>query len=248
MMTSYYKNGLTEAPVWGSNRTMVLVLKNEDRPAVALEWVKPPRQVRSQQTLERLLDAAEELILEKGPEGASVSGVAKRAKSSVGAFYARFEDKDALLRSVYDRFLDQATATVDNTLHIDRWQGQTLESGMRAVLHFLFVVTNERSSLLSGLVQHAQKDLGLTQKIDDLVKHIAERLAEVLMERGDVARGAEARVCVMGLAGLALGVVQGRAMRHPDAPPAVPDAVAAEQLTQMCLAYLAGVAEPAGRK
>ena len=220
---------------------MVLVLKNEDRPAVELRWVNPPRQIRSQQTLERLLDAAEQLILEKGPEGASVSGVAKRAKSSVGAFYARFDDKDSLLRSVYERFLDQANATIDHALRPENWAGQDLEVVLGTAMRFLMQITDEKRHLLGGLVLHAHRDDGLAVKIDGLIQHLANSMAELLVDRGDVEKSAEARVCVMGMAGLALSVVQGTALRNPNVPPPMPREVMAEQLKTMCMAYLAGI-------
>ena len=69
-----------------------------------LEWVRRPMQERSQRTLERILSAAETLILEVGFEGATVAEIVRRADSSVGAFYTRFKDKDALLRCLIDRF------------------------------------------------------------------------------------------------------------------------------------------------
>ena len=47
-----------------------------------LQWVRPPQQARSQETLERLLDAAETLIAEKGFEDTPVAEVASRAGSS----------------------------------------------------------------------------------------------------------------------------------------------------------------------
>ena len=54
----------------------------------------PPKQARSQRTLERILQAAEELVLEKGLASVSVPDIVARANSSVGGFYARFEDKN----------------------------------------------------------------------------------------------------------------------------------------------------------
>ena len=63
-----------------------------------------PKQPRSERTQERLLRAAEKLILEKGLADASVPEIARRAGSSVGGFYARFPDKDALLRALEERF------------------------------------------------------------------------------------------------------------------------------------------------
>lgn len=63
-----------------------------------------PRQRRSQESLERLIDAAEELIAADGLENVTVAGVVNKAGLSVGAFYARFPDKKALLYAVQDHF------------------------------------------------------------------------------------------------------------------------------------------------
>ena len=66
-----------------------------------LRWVKPPRQARSQHTLDRLLDAAEALVHEKGGfDDVPIAEIVRRAESSVGSFYSRFPDKDALLQAM----------------------------------------------------------------------------------------------------------------------------------------------------
>ncbi|MBN1632000.1 MAG: TetR/AcrR family transcriptional regulator [Thermoleophilia bacterium] len=64
----------------------------------------PPRQKRSKQSLERLLDAAERQMTAVGIESFTVADVVRQADLSVGAFYARFPDKKALLHAVQDRF------------------------------------------------------------------------------------------------------------------------------------------------
>ena len=71
-----------------------------------LEWVTPPQQVRTHATLGKLLDAAESLLDEKSWSEISVAEIAAKADSSVGAFYRRFSDKDALLHSIHERFVE----------------------------------------------------------------------------------------------------------------------------------------------
>ena len=60
----------------------------------ALRSVAAPKQARSQQTLLRILDAAEALIQEKGLADASIPEIVRRAGSSVGGFYSRFRDNE----------------------------------------------------------------------------------------------------------------------------------------------------------
>jgi AcrR family transcriptional regulator len=63
--------------------------------------VRPPKQKRSQQSLERVLEASMRLLEEKGFEGFTIQDVSQRADVSVGAIYARFGNKETLLRAVH---------------------------------------------------------------------------------------------------------------------------------------------------
>ena len=58
---------------------------------------RPPKQDRSRKTLQRIARAALELIAQNGVEATTVGAIARRAGSSVGSFYARFEGKSDLL-------------------------------------------------------------------------------------------------------------------------------------------------------
>ena len=66
-----------------------------------------PQQKRSKESLERLLDAAEEQIRAEGIGSLTIANVVGRAGLSVGAFYARFPDRNALLHAVQSRFHDR---------------------------------------------------------------------------------------------------------------------------------------------
>ena len=65
--------------------------------------LKPPQQARSRRTLDRIERAAIGLISEGGLDAAGVQRIAKRAKSSVGAFYSRFDGKEALILHLHHR-------------------------------------------------------------------------------------------------------------------------------------------------
>jgi len=69
-------------------------------------WTKNPKQSRSEESLEKILDAALEQLLECGAEGLSVAGVADRAGYTVGALYRRFADKKSLLHALHERFAE----------------------------------------------------------------------------------------------------------------------------------------------
>ena len=150
-----------------------------------LHWIRPPQQARSQRTLERILDAAETLVSEKGFEGTSVAEVASCAGSSVGAFYSRFRDKDGLLFALHDRFLEQATATADDALDPQRWAGQDTSAILEVVVRFLVAIYRERSGLLRAFVLRNQRDSGFRERQGRLTHHVSTKLAALLLERRD---------------------------------------------------------------
>ena len=84
--------------------------------APTLQWIRPPRQARTQETLERLLDAAEALLAEKRFEDVHITEIASRADTSVAAFYRRFNDKEGLLHALHERLCEEAFATADDAL------------------------------------------------------------------------------------------------------------------------------------
>lgn len=67
---------------------------------------------RRAETRGRLLDAAADLFIERGVEGASIDAIADRADRTSGAVYAHFGGKDGLLFALLDGWVDDASAVI----------------------------------------------------------------------------------------------------------------------------------------
>ena len=106
--------------------------RKNTRPAPPLRSVTAPKQARSAATLQRLLDAAEDLIAEKGLRDVSIPDIVARAGSSVGGFYARFKDKDELLRALEERFLGEMREILDELAALAEDAQQGLDAGARS--------------------------------------------------------------------------------------------------------------------
>src|ERR1700761_1861853 len=65
-----------------------------------------PRTARGRATRARIVDAASELIGERGVAGTSLDGVRERAEVSKSQLYLYFADRDALLRGVAEATCD----------------------------------------------------------------------------------------------------------------------------------------------
>lgn len=78
--------------------------------------IHPPQQRRSQETLARIKAAAEELMEEIPFEKITVQKIVKKAKTTTGSFYARFEDKDALLEALHTEHVTENVALMERYL------------------------------------------------------------------------------------------------------------------------------------
>ncbi len=70
---------------------------------------KPALQARSADTLERILSAAEALLVDREFDQLSVADIASKAGCAVGTVYGRVADKEHLLFCLHDRYMACAT-------------------------------------------------------------------------------------------------------------------------------------------
>lgn len=68
---------------------------------------KVPQQERSRQSQLKLLDAAEDVLSERGAGDFSLLEVASRAGVTTGTIYSRFKGKGELVRAVHERVMDR---------------------------------------------------------------------------------------------------------------------------------------------
>lgn len=72
-----------------------------------------PSQERSRIRVERILDAAGELVAERGYEATTTSLIARRARVSPGSFYQFFADKRAVVQALSVRNLESYAGRLD---------------------------------------------------------------------------------------------------------------------------------------
>jgi AcrR family transcriptional regulator len=71
-----------------------------------------PKQARSKQTKEKIIQAAILLIQERGFEKTTSNDIAAAAGVSVGSFYTYFQDKRQLLLTIFDRLADEFSKNI----------------------------------------------------------------------------------------------------------------------------------------
>jgi AcrR family transcriptional regulator len=116
----------------------------------------PTVQERGRNTVERLLNAAEQTLESGGLEGATVPAIAARAGMSVGNVYKRFPDKDSLFRAVYERFFSDAFAANEFALDPVKWEGIPTAEVLSTLVTGMIEGYRSRRSLIRALLLYAQ--------------------------------------------------------------------------------------------
>jgi AcrR family transcriptional regulator len=204
----------------------------EQETAEATALLREPRQDRSRRTLKRILEAGLYLLEHEGPDALTVTEITKRARTSVGSFYARFNGKDGLLRYMGERSLNEALEMWEQ-LH----EGITADDDLRASLA-------EVVKRLGWLyLEDAGRSVVLLDGIEDPTprrrRRLEDRIAEDLAELGRSPTRSDLATRVL------TGVLQDATVRNlkrslsgPETSPYPEVRVLLDELTELIVGYL----------
>ena len=147
------------------------------------QFFKPPQQSRSKETLDRILDAAEQVLAEKAFGEATLAEIMERAGVTVGAFYRRYPDKNALLRHLDERFFGEMLTKADEFFDPARWAGTATREVIEAFTREAVEVYTARRGLLRSLFLRARTDTVLQQSALQVNEQFISRLRGLLLER-----------------------------------------------------------------
>jgi AcrR family transcriptional regulator len=117
--------------------------------------VRPPHQARSQATLDRLERAAVRLLETRTWSQLTVAQLARAARSSVGSFYGRFRDKEALLEHLDERYAHQMIALCEAYAS---GRDASLAAAVHRLLAMMVSFHRERRGLIRALVLRARAE------------------------------------------------------------------------------------------
>ncbi len=172
-----------------------------------LSSVSRPKQARSEQTLYRLLDAAEELIQEKGLGDVSIPEIVRRAKSSVGGFYARFKDKDELLRALEERFLHRLDEKVVELADPGHWELATTAEIVESCMNELVSTYRAEHNMINAFLVRAVVDVEIRDEGMRFRQRVSSRISDLILTRRDEISHPEPEVAIDLAVQLAFGLM-----------------------------------------
>jgi len=121
---------------------MVLTVANEST------WIRTPHQDRGQQTAERIVVAAEQLMAKRPFREIAVAEIVREAQTSQSSFYARFPDKSALLGYIYERHARAQTEFIEGLLNPEHWREVPLAQVIRQTFPLIVAGYKARQGLI----------------------------------------------------------------------------------------------------
>jgi AcrR family transcriptional regulator len=147
---------------------------------------RPPKE-RAGEVEERVLDAARQVFLERGFEGASIDEIAKAARSGKPTIYARFANKRALFTAVVMREVLSPIEQFETDLPIGAPAEERLVTAGVAMLDW--GVASDRIALMRLAIAEVQRFPDLASTVSQTAREAGAELAARLL--GEVAQFSE---------------------------------------------------------
>jgi AcrR family transcriptional regulator len=202
--------------------------------------VRPPKQKRSRESLERVLEASTKLLQEGGFEGFTVQEVSQRADVSVGAIYARFGNKEHLLRAVHAHVMEAIRSEHESVAAPDGRPRGSAREAIGGAVQTVAGIFQGNQRLLSAFMHVGAVDDEIAKRGSQVSIDLARRFtATVLVHRDEISHpDPEKAVDVayrMAYCTFARQVMYGPAFES-DRP--IPWADLVEEVGAACAAYL----------
>jgi AcrR family transcriptional regulator len=187
------------------------------------------------------VNAAEQLLEDRPFDAISVGDVVVRARSSVGAFYARFADKDALLEHLDVTHAALLVERMTEYSEDERWKSAPVDVVVREVVGFLARYFKEHRGVLRALSLRARlrTDPRFAEPAGRLYRQVPELMRLVISRRGQIAHPSPDLAAYVGFVAV-FSTLRERVL-FPEAYPAempISDSLLADELANAYLAYL----------
>lgn len=210
--------------------------------------LSPPLQTRSRKTLERLVRTCERLLRRKRFDEISVAELARAGGSSVGAFYGRFRDKEALLDLLDARAEEEVSKKWDDYLSPRRWEGAGVEDIVRSFVERSVRAHRSRKGVLRAVSSKlrdrpTEEMLARARRVN---RSVVEGLRALLLSRRDEIEHPHPELAielalVMVVSMIREWIVFGELELYPTA---VDDETLAAELSRAFIAYLGAGKSP----
>jgi len=199
-----------------------------------------PKQDRSVRTRSAILRAARKTISEKGVESLTIAGVAASVGLTTGAFYARFQNKDALLEALFEETLAGNQAAI-RTFQIEiAASSDSLSEIIENLVVRVMTLMRDNSALFRLFGSDHRGSNAERDRAIRILEAAIEPVRDLFLERSDELPHPRPRIAAAMLIVMMQGIVDWALLLRESEEPVVPtkDKALCEEMTRAALGYL----------
>ncbi len=203
-----------------------------------IDGVIPANQARSRDAQARLMIAGEKVFARVGYDAARVSDIAEQAGCSIGSFYRRFRDKEALFHALQTQFALRGRENIDAFFDMPKWREASLTQVLRTLVLNTARQMERHPGFFRALFQRSLEGAGATYfpALAAADAHAGQRLAELLHARGAARLEDMDGACTFALQ--AVEAVLLHRLLHGGARGPITQALLIDRLTRLMMNYL----------
>ncbi|MGY1604903.1 TetR/AcrR family transcriptional regulator [Geodermatophilus sp. SYSU D00815] len=147
--------------------------------------VRPPKQRRSREAWNRVLDAGVAILEDGGYDAFTIAAVCARAQVAPPALYARTTSKDALFLAVYEHGIGRLRAEQDVFEDHARWAGLAPPDLVRAAVAEMVGISLRHERFLRAVVLVSAAHSEVRRRGSRYAQELGEGFLRVVLGAGD---------------------------------------------------------------
>lgn len=189
-----------------------------------------------------MLAAGQAMLTERGVEGFTVQEVSRRSGLSIGAIYARFENKDELFLAVQDRILAEIEAEQQLRFNPDNYTGCPPDAVIAAAVTCTIETMRAYAQPLRALILYAPSDQRVMDRGEASSQALQKHFSDLILTQ----RAAITHPDPVLAADIAFRMVYGTGTHRValgetfESPLSFGWQVLTDELTRACAGYLLG--------
>jgi len=196
---------------------------------------RKPVQDRAVATVDAILTATSQVLVEEGYMRASTNRIAKRAGVSVGTLYQYFPNKETLIERLIERICDEQVEAFARDIQGLAVDDPGLEVGVRSLIDGVLAMKRVQPALSRVLILEAPKDGGRLDIIQRSLRRCRELVRAALRMKPDEIRADDSDLMTYVIVTSVFAVLEDAVEHRPEL---LADDALADELAKLTLRYL----------
>lgn len=180
------------------------------KPAISRHRV--PVQARSKATVNAILVATAQVLVEHGYAGASTNKIARRAGVGIGTFYEYFSGKDAVIRALLDAMVQETLDRLQKPM--PALMAEPYPVASRKWLRMVVELLQEHAALVRVIVEQVPR-WGEIETVRNIERRMTEFTRVVALQNGDKYRNDNLDAALFLIAGMIRAAVLRIVLERP---------------------------------